>query len=169
MGDPHGLINEMDNEKKSSSSVITFKKRLFISSPFPLNSLVWPKAVRDNIRLGARQMQWRAGDGGFPWLEVWNGPSEAYKLFNFIKSILKLCSVWYLFRINWPKYELNIWAVGFWTHVPPPLKNVCVCGGGEVVPPPLMIWVLSTQALKAFKTLQTIHYLYSNRFDLGLR
>ena len=54
-----------------------------------------------------------------------DGPSEAYKLFHCIESIPKLCSVWYLFKIKWPKSNLNTWVDSFFfTHVPPPLKSV---------------------------------------------
>ena len=38
--------------------------------------------------MGARS----GGEGDSPWLEVSNGRPKAYKLLNFIKSILKLCS-----------------------------------------------------------------------------
>ena len=50
---------------------------------------------------------------------------KAYKLFHFIKSISKICSVWYLLKIKWPKSDLHIWAGSFWTHVPPPVESVC--------------------------------------------
>ena len=49
--------------------------------------------------------------------------------FNFIKSISKLCSVWYLFKIKWPKSELNICIGSVWTYTPPPHWKVCVWGG----------------------------------------
>ena len=62
---------------------------------------------------------------------------EAQKLLYFIKSISKLCSVWYLFKIMCPKPELNIiWTRQFLDMCSSSTEvcvSLCVCvweGGG---------------------------------------
>ena len=75
MGDLHDLINEIYNEKKYSSTIATFSRHsVFVTVSF----IILFEFLFDVL---------------YPWLEVWNGPPEAYVFFHFIKGISKLCSV----------------------------------------------------------------------------
>ena len=74
---------------------------------------------------------------------------EAYKLFNFIKSISKLCSVWYLLKVT--KIRVEYIGRQFWGHVPPPPPPHRKHVRGRVVSAPLMIQVMSTQTVKHLK------------------
>ena len=67
-------------------------------------------------------------------------------------------------KINWPESELTISLGSFCTHVPPPpLKNLSVCVGGRIGAPDDLSDVNAN--FKTFKTLQTIRYPPSYRFD----
>ena len=89
-----------------------------------------------------------------------DGPTEAYKLFQFNKNISKFCAVWYFFKIKWTKSELHISVGSFCAHVPLPLKSVCGT--------PDDLSDVNTN-FETSETLQTIHYLSFYRFLLGLK
>ena len=61
-----------------------------------------------------------------PWLEIWDGPSQAYQLpfyQNNFKIVLRLAP----FKIRLPKSDMNTY-MGRRLLVPPPTEKMCVCG-----------------------------------------
>ena len=71
-------------------------------------------------------------------------------------------------KIKWLKSELNKSVGSFLTPAPPPpTEKMCVCVGGRIGAPDDVSD--GNTNFKTFKALQTIHYLSSYRFDLGLK